>query len=63
MEKPICENCKFWSEWPEQMNPQYVIGECRRHAPQLFPAKDNKFTTKFPSTKHNDFCGAFKASR
>jgi hypothetical protein len=60
MKKEICEHCKYWAEWPEQRNPQVVIGDCRRHAPQNYPTRDGKFMTKFPSTKHDDFCGSFR---
>lgn len=58
----ICEHCQFWSQWPEQPNPQYVVGDCRRHPPQVFATRD-KFLTKFPSTKHNEFCGKFQSRK
>ncbi|HVU07827.1 MAG TPA: hypothetical protein VHG89_04710 [Verrucomicrobiae bacterium] len=63
---PACEQCKFWTRWPKQPESSLVIGDCRRHAPQLFQCFDQKdgrekFTTKFPTTRHNEFCGSFKA--
>jgi hypothetical protein len=58
-----CQRCKFWSQWPTQSDPRMVIGDCRRHAPQVFPTKENKFLTKFPSTRHSDFCGSFKSKQ
>jgi hypothetical protein len=62
MTNKTCLNCKFWAQWPEQPNPGMTLGDCRRNAPQVFAGRD-KFMTKFPSTKHGDFCGAFKACR
>ena len=64
--KQQCQRCKFWSAWPQQPNPQFIIGDCRRHAPQIFKAESDlmrakeKFLTKFPSTPHDSFCGAFQ---
>jgi hypothetical protein len=58
-----CQHCKFWSQWPEQPNPQFIAGDCRRHAPQIFTTKENKFLRKFPSTRISDFCGSFKSKQ
>jgi hypothetical protein len=70
----ICINCKWWTPWPAQPNPKMIVGDCRRHAPQLFQnpqqpeswapgnaKKESKpFVTKFPSTRSDEFCGSFK---
>ena len=60
-----CSNCKFWTRWPKQPEPSLIIGDCRLDAPQLFKAFDpkdgrDKFCTKFPSTRHDEFCGQFE---
>jgi hypothetical protein len=60
MPQQNCSNCKYWQRWSDQPNPQIVIGDCCRNAPQVFPVKDGKFLTKFPSTKHSDFCGSYR---
>lgn len=59
-----CEHCKFWTRWPKQPEPSLTIGDCRFDAPQLFKQFDladqrEKFASKFPSTRHNEFCGQF----
>lgn len=59
MDKITCQQCAFWARWPDQPSPHVIVGDCRRHAPQVFPMKE-RFLTKFPSTKIEDFCGSFK---
>jgi hypothetical protein len=59
----ICLNCKFWTAWPSQPDPNRDFGDCRRHAPQVFqtdPGARKPFVTKFPSTNTNEFCGSFR---
>jgi hypothetical protein len=40
-----------------------VVGDCRRHAPQLFqmdPGAKKPFVTKYPSQQSDEFCGSFR---
>ena len=56
---PACERCAYWMLWRNQLAPQYVIGDCRKHAPVVFMQPEGSFASKWPSTKKGDFCGAF----
>ncbi len=51
-----CSICTYWQATKETM------GECRRHAPQTITFKvddDQRFESRFPATKAEDWCGDF----
>lgn len=60
----VCEFCRFWRAWPDrdQRDSDVTFGDCRKHSPVLFvdPEGRNRPRTKWPSTRHDDFCGSFK---
>jgi hypothetical protein len=52
----ICSKCPCWVRRPDHQQPANIIlGDCRRHAPQLHEEK-GKLRTKWPSTKDTDGC-------
>lgn len=60
-----CRNCIFWkSHGPQYPDIDTEQGECRRHAPGLFPSRAESplqaQMSPFPITLRRDWCGDFE---
>ena len=60
----VCATCKYWAELDEPWQVSFVsktesilVGECRRHAPQLRNQTDEPDNKLWPKTFEVDNCG------
>lgn len=65
-----CQACHWWVRWAvqAQSHPGHgPYGECRKNSPHLMMrhGEDGVASpyTKWPSTKHSDFCGRWEARK